>query len=429
MESAIQAAACALLASLAGYFTLLAAGLARSASAAARHAELERAYLQARIQQMMEQGRLQRAQHEAAWNGFRKFEIVRKVLEADHLSSFYLAPHDRKPLPPFLPGQYLTFQLAIPDAAPSAGAPRAGGSLRTVIRCYSLSDSPNHPDYYRVTIKRVGAPPDRSDLPPGLSSSFFHDHLKEGDIVDVKAPAGHFYLDLGQDSPVVLIAGGIGITPLLSMLNASAEAKSTREIWFFYGVRNRTEHIMKDHLERTAREHPNVRLKLCYSNPRAEDVEGRDYHHGERVSVNLLKRLLPSKPYLFYLCGPPPMMNQIIQDLQAWGVPKERIMLEAFGATTVKRVAPPPATEALTVTFAKSGKTCPWDAQATSLLEFAEKSGVAIDFGCRAGNCGTCITAVKSGDVQFLVEQGAKPETGSCLMCISVPKTHLVLDA
>jgi ferredoxin-NADP reductase len=383
----------------------------------------------------MDARKSEKAKSELSWNGFRKFRIDRKVKECGDICSLYLVPHDGKALPPFLPGQYLTFEISISETAKSAGG--KGPNAKPVIRCYSLSDSPTQSDYYRVTIKKIPSPPGKPELSPGLVSGYFHDHLKEGDIVDVKAPAGHFYLDLTKQTPVVLIAGGVGVTPVLSMLNTIIRSTSAREVWFFFGVRNRTEHIMKEHLERIALENPNVHLNVCYSNPTSDDVAGKDYHHGERVSVDLFKKLLPSNNYRFYICGPPPMMNQITQDLMAWGVPEQSILFEAFGPATVKKLAPAQplaqapekAQAAFQVTFAKSGKTLAWQPEAGSLLDFATQNGITIDSGCRAGNCGTCRTAVKSGEVSYLVESGAKPEAGSCLTCISVPKNNLTLDA
>jgi ferredoxin-NADP reductase len=336
--------------------------------------------------------------------------------------SFYLVPHDGKPLPPFLPGQYLTFQLRIP------------GIDKPTIRCYSLSDCA-HPDYYRVTIKRTPPPKDRPDLPSGVASTFFHDQVREGEILDVQAPRGGFSLDLSKENPVVLIGGGIGLTPVLSMLNAVVASGSRRETWFFYGVRNRVEHVMKEHLERVARENPNVHIHVCYSAPIANDLEGRDYHHRGHVSVDLMKKLLPSNNYEFYTCGPPAMMNQMTKDLLAWGVPEGHVHYEAFGPATVKKVARAAAEQTaatatpLKVTFSRSGKECTWDSASASLLEFAEAQGVRIDSGCRAGNCGTCITAVRSGQFCYTIEPGAAAGPGTCLTCVSVPKGDLVLDA
>ncbi len=267
-----------------------------------------------------------------------------------------------------------------------------------------------------------------------MASSFFHDSLIEGDILDVKAPSGHFYLQSTKDNPIVLIGGGIGITPVLSMLNTLCEAVSRREIWFFLGVRNGSEHPMREHLEALAKEHEEVRMNICYSDPEEHDLEGRDYQHAERVSVDLFKRLLPSNNYTFYICGPPPMMETVTADLKSWGVPDEEINFEAFGPATVKRTkpattAPVEGAAALSVVFSRSGTTLPWDGGAESLLDLAERNGIDIDSGCRAGNCGTCITAIKSGDIAYNIEPGAPPEDGSCLTCISVPETDLTLDA
>ena len=364
--------------------------------------------------------RVERERTELSWDGYRKFVLQRKIQQAHNICSFYLVPHDRKPLPPFKPGQYLTFKLNIP------------GLNKPLVRCYSLSQSPNHRDYYRVSIKKILPPPDRPEVLPGSASTFFHDQLREGDILDVKAPSGKFFLDLTKEVPVVLIAGGIGITPLLSMLNSITEGGSKREVWFFYGVRSGNQHFMKEHLAQLNREFDNLHLQVCYSQPTDKEVLGRDYDHAGYVSVNLLRRLLPSSNYEFYICSPPHMMGSVTRDLKAWGVPDDKIFFEFFGPATVKETAPPAAAASppgIKVTFAKCGKSCVWNPKVGSLLEFAEENGVTLDFGCRAGNCGTCLTAIKSGEVTYMTMPGEMPEAGSCLTCISVPKSDLTLDA
>jgi uncharacterized protein len=387
---------------------------------ARRRAAAEARLFEERAQIILREAELERDRHEMSWDGYRKFYIDRKVTEAKDVCSFYLKPHDRKPLPPFLPGQYLTFQLRIP------------GEPKPVVRCYSLSDSPARLDAYRVTIKRLGPPPDAPDAPPGLSSSFFHS-LRDGDILDVKAANGHFVLDRSSERPVVLIAGGVGLTPLVSMLNDICASSRKRETWFFYGVRNRVEHAMYDHLQEI-RQHENVRLVVCYSQPTATCVAGRDYDHQGFVSVELIKTRLPSNNYDFLICGPPPMMAMITRDLAAWGVPESDVHFEAFGPATVKRATP--AEEAVVdagvgheVVFARSGKTLTWQPTQGSLLDFARRNGVAIDSGCEAGNCGTCTVAVKSGSVRYLIEPSAPLEIGSCLTCVGVPAERVVLDA
>jgi len=134
----------------------------------------------------------------AGWSGWRKFQVIKRKMEPGNVCSFYLSPHDKKPICGFDPGQYLTFSLDIPNES------------KPVVRCYSLSDGPRD-DYYRVSIKRVPAPRDKPDVPPGKGSNFFHDHIQEGEIIDVKAPGGHFFLDLSTDYPLVLIGGGSAI--------------------------------------------------------------------------------------------------------------------------------------------------------------------------------------------------------------------------
>ncbi|MCZ6680840.1 MAG: 2Fe-2S iron-sulfur cluster-binding protein [Candidatus Poribacteria bacterium] len=370
-----------------------------------------------------------RTEADLSWQGYRKFEIQRKAYEDElqQICSFYLVPHDKRQLPPFKPGQFLTFQLQIQTQHDQPGQPKP------TIRCYSLSECSN-PDLYRVSIKRMPPPRDNPDAPPGLASNYFHDHLNEGDIVDVKAPGGNFFLDTTQERPVVLIGGGIGVTPVLSMLNEIVESGSKRETWFFYGARNGSEHVMKEHLNRIALENDNVHLHVCYSAPKEGEVEGEDYHHKGRVSVDLFKELLPSNNYQFHICGPPPMMTSLVEGLEAWDVPDEDIKFEAFGPASVKKAPPASAiasapTAELQITFGKSGKTCAWDASAGSILDFAEANGVVIDAGCRVGNCNTCLTAIKSGEVDYVRPPDTPPDAGTCLTCISVPKGDLTLDA
>lgn len=426
MEIAVNVVAIVFLASLSLYlFVSIGNGVKRRALAG-NGASIEELRLRAEIDHIMDQRRIERESNELSWSGFRKFQVNKKEPEGGGICSFYFTPHDGKPLPPFKPGQYLTFGLDIP------------GQKKQVIRCYSLSDSPHHPDYYRCSIKAVPPPRDKPDVPPGLSSNHFHNSVNEGDILDIKAPGGHFFMDTSKQTPVVLIGGGIGLTPVLSMLNQIVESGSKRETWFFYGVRDSGEHVMKEHLQQVALENENVHMCVCYSRPKESDVESKDYQYAERVSVELFQRLLPSNNYDFYMCGPPPMMNTIVPDLEGWGVPEKHIHFEAFGPATVKKTkteANKEATEAsaasagVKITFAKSGKTLDWNPETGSILDFAEDNDIDLDSGCRAGNCGTCITAIKEGEVDYLNEPGAEPEAGSCLACISVPKGDLSLDA
>ena len=405
---------------LVAYMLVLLANNSRILSISQEKVDLEGELLKAKIKSIMDRREIEAKQLNLSWNGFRKFKVTSKEKETSDITSFYLAPHDGKELPEFLPGQFLTFQIPVPTQP------------HPVIRCYSLSDSPFHPERYRVSIKRVLAPRDNPSSPPGLISNYFHDSLNENDIVDVKAPSGHFHLSMAKKFPVVLLAGGVGITPLLSMLNAITEMGSQREVWFFLGVRNKKDHVMKEHLEMVARENENVRLRVFYSAPGETDVLDEDYHVKGRVNVENLKTILPSSNFDYYICAPPPMVKDLRKDLADWGVPKKNIHFEAFGPATVKGCKAEPGKASgvkINIQFEKSGKTLVWDSKSESLLDFAELNGISIDSGCRAGNCGTCLTAIKHGKVELVGEPGSEPEAGSCLTCISIPKEDLTLDA
>lgn len=356
------------------------------------------------------------------WDGFREFKVQQRVIENSQCSvcSFYLTPVDGMPLPGFRPGQFLTFRLPIPD--PQTHEPSE------VVRCYSLSDAPR-PDHYRITVKRVPAPRDRPDLPPGLSSNFLHDQIQEGDHLLVKAPSGHFHLHEEEPLPLVLIGGGIGITPMLSILTSLLERGSPREVWLFYGVRNGTEQIMKETLQALAAGHPNFHLHVCYSAPAEGEVEGVDYQHRGHVDLALLRATLKLEHYQFYVCGPRVMMECIVPGLEEWGVEQHDIFYESFGPATLVRHEPLPSTAAAsaTVTFSRSGLTLPWSGG--SLLELAETNGIDVPSGCRAGSCGTCQTALLSGAVEYAQEPDADVAPGHCLLCIATPSGDITLDA
>jgi ferredoxin-NADP reductase len=367
-----------------------------------------------------------RERAELTWSGKRKFRLVQRRIEnrARDVCSFFLQPHDGGALPPFLPGQFLTFELNVPDHPVP------------VVRCYSLSDSPLVRDRYRVSIKRLPPPPKAGpEIPPGLSSSYFHDILKEGDIVDVRAPAGGFHLDTASERPAVFIAGGIGLTPVLSMFKWLADTGSRRTAWFFLAVRNGNDIALRDEIRDAAEKNrEQFRTVTLYSDPTEQCIEGTDYDCKGFLSVDVLKRYLKTSNYEFYVCGPPPMMEAVVKALKEWGVPEADIRFEAFGPGSVKKVqkAEPeglPTQAAFKVELARSRRSLVWTREAGTLLELADANGIRINSGCRAGNCGTCVTAVKSGSVSYLTKPATNPAPGSALLCIAQPTGDIVLDA
>lgn len=365
----------------------------------------------------------------AAWAGVRTFRVERKEPEDEdgQVCSFYLVPEDAKPLPPFLPGQFLTFKLDLPTPQ---------GAVEAVTRCYSLSDAPQTHSY-RVSIKRAPAPVG-SLVPSGRVSNYFHDHVGVGSLLQLRAPSGHFYIER-SDTPVVLIGGGVGITPMLSMLNWCLAEQPGREVWLFYGVRHGRELVQLAHLESMAARHPQFHLRLCFSDPRPGDLARNDDTHQGRVDVALLRRLLPLKPFHFYICGPTPMLESLVPALEDWGVPDGRIHFEAFGPASVKRRKTASAvTEAavaegaasdVVVTFAKSGKQLPWHVGMGSLLDLAEANGISVNTGCRSGSCGSCQTTIRAGEVAYTQSPDCDPEPGTCLLCVCMPKTAVTLEA
>lgn len=362
-----------------------------------------------------------------AWSGLRAFRVARRVYEdaAQTQCSFYLEPLDGQALAAFKPGQFLTFNL-LPGA-------QAGGAARTLTRCYSLSDSPQ-PQHYRVTIKRVAAPASPPGLPAGAASNYFHDHVHAGDTLQLRAPSGHFHLDTDTHTPVVLVAGGIGITPMVSMLRWCLQNQPQRVVHLYYGVRNSAEHVFKAALEEMAAQQAHIRLHMVYSKPLPEDRLGTDFQHQGHVDLALLQRTLPRGEQQFYLCGPSAMMESLVPALAQWGVAARDIHFEAFGPASVRlpteaagsasvEVALPVA-----VNFRRSGRTLEWQGQHASLLDFAEAHGIQVESGCRSGSCGSCVSSVISGTVDYASTPDFDLAPGQCLLCVGRPRDNLVLD-
>jgi uncharacterized protein len=358
-----------------------------------------------------------------AWDGWRELRVVRREYEdrAHTLCSFYLEPVDGHPLPPFVPGQFLTFAVPI-----SAG--------RTFTRCYSLSDGPKVGSY-RISVKRVLAPVGRPELPVGACSNQLHDRLQLGDIIKAKAPAGRFVVDPEPNLPIVLIAGGIGITPLLSMLRGGLAAEPNRSVHLYYGVRHGAEHGFRNELDELARRYPALRLNVVYSQPGPDDALGQSFQHAGHIDVDLLKRTLPAGRHRFYVCGPPAMMASLLPALGQWGVLPDDIHHEAFGPASARSALPsarggaPSVSPSLEIMFRRSGRTLAWDGQDGNLLAFAERHDLAIESGCRSGSCGACEVKLISGTVRYAHPPDHAITPGHCLLCVGLPNGPLELEA
>jgi hypothetical protein len=254
-----------------------------------------------------------------------------------------------------------------------------------------------------------------------------------GDVLQVKAPSGHFFIDPDPAVPAVLIAGGIGITPMMSMLLWSLEKQPGRAIHLYYGLRHGGEHAFKEQLEQLAKAHPRFKLNVAYSSPTSSDLMGRDFQHVGRIDTTLLQHTLPHGRHHFYICGPAPMMESLVPALAEWGVPDSDVHFEAFGPASVRRAHVEPqttdATAVVDVGFQRSGRTVSWDGRDANLLDFAERHGIAADSGCRSGSCGSCETRLFSGSVTYDQRPDFDVTPGHCLLCVGRPATDLVLEA
>jgi ferredoxin-NADP reductase len=333
-----------------------------------------------------------------AWTGWRDFRVASRRFEdaGQTQCSFRLTPSDGEALPPFLPGQYLTFELP------------AGPGGRLLTRCYSISEPPD-PDGYRVTVKRAGA-----------VSNHWHDAVQPGAVLRLRAPAGRFVIDAEPAVPAVFIAGGIGITPLLSMLLWSLEAQPGRVLHLFYAVREEAALAFAPELERLAALHPHFHLHILSNT----EAPGRE--PGLVDAARLAPLLPPAGRHIFYLCGPAGMMAAMETLLAKAGVAPADIRQEAFGPAAL---APQSSPQSFTIRFETSGRSIAWDGQDACLLDFAERHGVAVESGCRTGSCGSCETAVLAGTTAHRAVPDHPPGPGHCLLCLAVPESDLVLAA
>ncbi|MFK2826144.1 NO-inducible flavohemoprotein [Bacillus sp. B190/17] len=243
------------------------------------------------------------------WMDFKEFEVADKVEESSLITSFYFKPKDGSQVPAYKPGQYITIKLHIP------------GEKNIVNRQYSLSAAPGQ-DYFRISVKR-----EADHEPAGKASNYLHGHVNKGDVVELSAPAGDFYLDVDNEAPVALISGGVGITPMMSMLETLAAKNSKREIVFIHAARNEAAHAFKEHTQQMVKELANARSYVAYDKKTDEqtmcDVEGR-------ISAEFLKEVISSDS-ICYVCGPVPFMGAVIGHLSQNGIPEDRIKFEFFG--------------------------------------------------------------------------------------------------
>ena len=246
---------------------------------------------------------------EGGWDGWREFRVTQKIRESSLITSFVLHPTDGLPVLRHKPGQYLTFRLK------PAGRP-------DLKRNYSISSGPNG-EFYRISVKR-------EDAGHG-GSRFLHDDVQIGDVLETTPPAGDFFLSEEDQRPVILLSGGVGLTPMVSMVEAIAREHSSREVHYVHGTLSSETHAMDTHVRALKESCPGLHVATFYSHPMPQDVLG-DTHSGEGyVPIEWLTRHTPLEEADIYVCGPKGFLRTYITDLSMAGVPSSRIHYEFFG--------------------------------------------------------------------------------------------------
>lgn len=334
-----------------------------------------------------------------AWTGMRDFRVAEIRDETQSIRALELEPLDGEALPAYAAGQYVSVSL-----------PREDGE-RPLLRTYSLS-SAGDARRWRISVKRE---------PSGQAGEVIHERLTVGEVLVLGAPRGKFTLP-DDGLPIVFLGAGIGITPLLAMLDRLARAGDTREVWWV-------------HSARSAAEVPHVRetqALLAQLGARALVHYTRDT--GRRLTAQDLPGLDVPLDANFMLCGPDRFMEEMTADLVDAGVAPGHIHRESFatarsGGSRPVHVPDGPEGPGPAISFARSGLTVRWDrARYASLLELAEACDVPVTWSCRTGACHLCESGVIAGQVEYAPEPLDAPAEGNALLCCSLPASELALD-
>lgn len=325
----------------------------------------------------------------------------------------------------FLPGQYATLTAEIDG--------------QKVRRSYTISSSPTQRDYIELTVKREQF---------GLESRHLHDHALTGDLLEVTAPSGSFFFTGKEAKGIVLIAGGVGVTPMMSVLRSLTDRSYEHDIHFLYGAKTPSELIFREECAYLARRHPNVQVVSIVT-----DADGQDWDGpvGFMTADFIAASVADVASHRIHLCGPLPMMEAVRSALETLKVPSDQVKTEDFAPPKGGPVlnsepnnmqpgselqptdgAPAAAPSAQSsVNFTKSNKAGLL-APDQSVLEAAEAIGVVIDFECRVGTCGRCKVPLREGEVTMEVEDALTAEekaSGVILACQAKSVGNLIVDA
>jgi ferredoxin-NADP reductase/DMSO/TMAO reductase YedYZ heme-binding membrane subunit len=343
------------------------------------------------------------ARGEKRWSGSLRVERITQ--ETPHVKTFRLAAIKGQKLPfGYQPGQYLTLALPI--------------GQRMVKRSYTIASTPTRPGNCEVTIKREQ---------PGTSSRYMHESVRVGDLIQLAAPSGQFVFTGKGERGIVMIAGGVGITPLMSMLRYLTDRAWPGAIHLVYSNKSLEDIIFRDEIENLARRHANLRVTFTLTQGGGAEWAGRM----GRIDAALLRECITDLAGLpVFICGPDAMLKSMKELLPALGIPAPRIHFESFGATR----APDGAVmdvKTFEAKFSSSDKTAPAPSD-LPLLDVAESVGIEIDYDCRAGVCGRCKCRLLSGAVTMAAEDALEAEEkqrGIILMCQARATENVTVEA
>ncbi len=348
------------------------------------------------------------------WSG--KLRVGRIFQETPDVKTFRLMNSLGGALPfSYLPGQFLTVAVA-PDDQPMK-------------RSYTIASSPTQHDYAEIAVKHEDE---------GIVSGFLHNRVKEGDLLDFSGPSGFFTFTGRECKCILLIGGGVGITPLMSVLRYLTDRSWPGDIFLLYCIKTPRDIIFREELDYLQRRHPNVRVVITVSRPEGTDWKGPT----GRITKELIVQSVPDVASRYvHICGPVPMMEVAKKMLIELGVPSGRMKTEAFGPALGKpepilptaAAAPSLGSEVSlpTVTFSVSDKSAPLPPDKV-ILDVADEIGVEIDNSCRVGTCGTCRVKLLSGQVTMAVEDGLEPgdkERGMILACQAKASANVEVEA
>ena len=338
---------------------------------------------------------------EATRNEWRSFEVVDIVQESSVIKSFYLSPKQEGTTLPFRAGQFLPIRVP------------AGEEGNVLTRTYTISSAPLDQSY-RISVKK-----------DGLVSGYLHDRLQVGDVIEARGPRGRFHIDPNPERPALLVAGGVGITPMISMMRQVVQdgfrLRKLKSVTLLHVARTSLERAFYDDaLELTKGTQGLVRYASLLSRPAESERQGVDFQGAGHLNADTLEQFLPDGDFDVYLCGPAGFMQSAYNHLRALNVPDADIHAEAFGPSSLIREKEEKVGEAM-VTFASSGSSHLWTVKDGSLLDFAERHGLSPAFGCRGGSCGSCAVTVKAGGITYPEAITADVEAGQALICCARP--------